>query len=169
MMAFPISPVMAKMLMEHFEEKALSIFVHPPRYLQRYVDDAMAIIKKRLVQQFTDHLNDVDENKAIQFTVEHEHDNSIAMLDALITKNDDGSPSFEVYRKSTDTDQYLNFKSHQPLQHKLGVIRTLKHRAKTICSDDEQHTKELDHIKKALSIFGYPNRILAPCNYCHHP
>ena len=60
-----------------------------------------------------------------------------------------------MYRKSTDTDQYLNFQCHQPLEHKLGVIRTLTHRAKTLSSDNERLDSELNHVKKSLSICGY--------------
>ena len=78
------------------------------------------------------------------------------MLDTTIIRNEDGSLDFEVFRKPTSTDQYLDFNSHQPLQHKLGVIRTLSHRAKTIPSTDRAKETELSHIKKSLSICNYP-------------
>jgi hypothetical protein len=68
---------------------------------------------------------------------------------------DNGSIAFSVYRKPTHTDQYLQFNSHQPLEHKLGVIRTLTRRANTICSTEEAKEQELDHIKKVLSVSGY--------------
>ena len=77
------------------------------------------------------------------------------MLDTLIHKNQDGSLSFSVYRKSTHSDQYLHFDSHQPLEHKLGVIRTLKHRANTISSNQDFLDQELSHIQQALSVCGY--------------
>ena len=63
--------------------------------------------------------------------------------------------SHSVYRKSTHTDQYLHFNSHQPLQHMLGVIHTLKHWAKTISSNTDILDKELNHIQGALSVCGY--------------
>ena len=57
---------------------------------------------------------------------EEEVDGGIAMLDAKIQKDLSGRLNFTVYRKLTHIDQYLQF-SNQPLQHKLGVIRTLYH------------------------------------------
>ena len=150
-MGSPVSPIIANIFMENFERKAISSFHTPPRYWGRYVDDTMLIIDKSEVDNFTRHLNSIHES--IKFTVEHETNNSIAMLDTLISRNNDGTLSFSVFRKSTHTDQYLN--SHQPLEHKLGVIRTLTHRAKTLSSDNDRLEKELNHVKKSLSICGY--------------
>ena len=69
--------------------------------------------------------------------------------------NDDRTLGFSVYRKPTHTDQYLQFDSHQPLEHKLGVLCTLTHRAKTICSTNDDLDKEITHVKKVLSVSGY--------------
>ncbi|XP_072020493.1 uncharacterized protein [Amphiura filiformis] len=167
-MGSPVSPIIANLFMEHFEELALSSFPTPPVFYGRYVDDTMVILKRSVVDSFTDHLNSI--HPAIKFSVEHEQDSRIAMLDTLIHKNENGSLSFSVYRKSTHTmeireyvhahtDQYLHFDSNQPLQHKLGVIRTLKHRAHTISSDNETLNKELDHIQQSLSICGYTKQV----------
>jgi len=56
-----------------------------------------------------------------------EQDQTMAMLSMLntrvnITRSTDQHLSFLVYRKPTHTDQYLQFSSNQPLQHKQGVI-----------------------------------------------
>ena len=60
-----------------------------------------------------------------------------------------------VYRKATHTDQYLLFDSHHPLIHKLGVIRTLFHRADSICLDKDSKDNEHKHLKTALDACGY--------------
>ena len=60
-----------------------------------------------------------------------------------------------MYRKDTHTDQYLLFDSHHPLVHKLGVIKTLFHRADTISSNEDAKTKEHKHLKSALGACGY--------------
>ena len=109
------------------------------------------------MDDFTEHLNSI--HPAIKFPVKYEQNNQITMLDTLIHKNADGRLSIRVYRKNTHTDQYLHFNSHQPLQHKLGVIRTLKHRAKTIFSNIDILDKELNHIQGALSVCVYTKAI----------
>ncbi|XP_072015900.1 uncharacterized protein [Amphiura filiformis] len=98
-MGSPVSPIIANLFMENFEEKAITSFHTPPRYFGRYVDDTMVIIERSQVDSFTHHLNSIHDS--IKFTVEHESNNSIAMLDTLISRNADGSLSFSVYRKIT--------------------------------------------------------------------
>ena len=75
----------------------ITSFHTPPRYWGRYVDDTMVIIDGSQVDNFTQHLNSV--HNSIKFTIEHENNHSIAMLDTLITRNPNVSLSFSVYRK----------------------------------------------------------------------
>ena len=70
---------------------------------------------------------------------------------------EDRNLSIEVYRKPTHTDQYLRFDSHHPLEHKLGVIKTLQHRAKEIANTTQGTKKEQEHLKTALKTCGYPD------------
>ena len=67
----------------------------------------------------------------------------------------DGKIDVKIYRKPTHTDQYLHFSSNHPVQHKLGVIRTLHHRADTVITDPVDTTSEKEHINNALSKCGY--------------
>ncbi len=77
------------------------------------------------------------------------------MLDTLIHKINDGSIKTTVYKKKTHTDQYLAADSHHPLQHKLGVIRTLYHRAEVVNTLKEDENTEKEGIKQALCKCGY--------------
>ena len=79
----------------------------------------------------------------------------LPMLDTLTRRNEESKLSFSVYRKPTHTDQYLQFDSNQPLQHKLGVIRTLHHRCMMLCTEEDDKMKEIEHLKKVLSVSGY--------------
>ena len=68
----------------------------------------------------------------------------------------DRSLHIGVYRKPTHTDQYLLFDSHHPLEHKLGVIRTLQHRADNVPTSSQAQGAEHKHLRGALKTCGYP-------------
>ncbi|KAI8497357.1 hypothetical protein Bbelb_246630 [Branchiostoma belcheri] len=134
----------------------------PPVWWYRYVDDTFTKLKKAYAQEFTEHLNDLDPD--IKFTFEEEENRSLAFLDTLTTVKEDGSLQVKIYRKPTHTDQYLNFHSNHPLEHKLGVIRTLFHRAETIITDSQDLEEEKAHISQALRKCGYPTWALDKAN-----
>ena len=152
-MGSPVSPIVANLFMEDYEGKALEAYQDPPKYWGRYVDDVLAVIKTANIEPFTQHLN--AQHTSIQWTSELETDGKLPMLDTLTTRRTDGSLKFSVYRKPTHTDQYLQFQSHQPMEHKMSVIRTLTHRADTIISDPQDKEREMKHLKKVLSVAGY--------------
>ena len=97
------------------------------------------------------------ENSNIQFTAEKVLNNSINFLDLKISRKINESLSFGIYRKPTHTDKYLNFNSYNPTQHKNSVIRTLIHRADTLC-DAENKQEEMDHICNVLKNNQYPKK-----------
>ena len=153
-MGSPVSPIVANRFMEWLEESAIRTFPYKLSLWKRYVDDTIVAICDELIEDFTTHLN--AQHPAIKFTREEEsEDGTLPMLDAITKREPSGRMSFTVYRKATHTDQYLQFDSNQPRQHKLGVIRTLYHRAQCLISNPEDKAKELEHIKKVLSISGY--------------
>ena len=111
------------------------------------------VIRSNNVSTFTEHINNI--NPAIKFTIEREKEGKIAMLDTLVHRQENGTLITTVYRKPTHTDQYLAFDSHHPLQHKLGVTRTLMHRAKTVVTHEKDREVETKHLKDALKTCGY--------------
>ena len=136
-----------------FKQLAITSAPTPPSVWYRYVDDTFVKIRKDAVDDFTHHINSLDPH--IKFTSELEKEGQLAFLDTLVTRRDDGTIKVAIYRKATHTDQYLDFHSHHPLEHKLSVIRTLMNRADTTVTEPGDLAEEHNHIKQALRICGY--------------
>ena len=139
-MGSPASAILANLVMEYVEEKALLLAPYPPKWWFRYVDDSHVCVRREHVDEFHSHLNSINTN--IKFTIEIESEGSIAFLDTKTTRQDDGSITVSVYRKATHTDCYLNFKSHHHPQHKHSIVGTLMDRAKNIPSTEEEALRE---------------------------
>ncbi|XP_033646299.1 uncharacterized protein LOC117305532 [Asterias rubens] len=157
-MGSPISPVLANIFMEDFDQKALGTARLKPKLWLRYVDDTFIIWSHGLenLDDFLSHINRQHPN--IQFTMETETSDSLPFLDVLISKKTDGSLAHSVYRKPTHTDRYLNARSFHPPSVKASVNRTLLQRAHFIC-DKEHLPNELEHLNTVLKENGYkPNK-----------
>ena len=94
------------------------------------------------MRNLTDHINTISPIGIIKFTYEEEEDKQIPFLDTLLLRREDESVKLLVYRKKSHTDQYLNFSSHHPLNHKLAVIRTLLERCYSVVTEEDDRKKE---------------------------
>ena len=153
-MGSPVSAILANLVMEYVEEKALLSAPNPPKWWFRYVDHSHVCVKREQVDEFHSHLNSI--NVYIKFTIEIESDGSNAFLDTKTTRQDDGSITVSVYRKATHTDRYLDFKSHHHPQHKHLVVPTLMDRAKNIPSTEEEALRKTKRVTEALTANNYP-------------
>ena len=153
-MGSPVSVVVADLVMEDVEERALTTYHSPPLFWKRYVDDVCTALLEKDIKEFKKHLDSIW--PSIKFTMESESNGKIAFLDTEIHHHEDGSLSTTVYRKITHTDKYLSFDSHHPMAHKNAVAGTLFNRANKICSFHPDRVKEEVHITTAFKRNGYP-------------
>ena len=83
-MGSPVSPIVANLYMEYFEQKALC--TDPTtRLLCKYVDDTFVIQREENKQNFQQHINSVD--LAIQFTVKNNKEDGAIPFLGTIVKN----------------------------------------------------------------------------------
>ena len=92
-------------------------------YLQtwkRFVGDTFAFVLPDKINFF---------NKNIQFTFETEEESKVAFLDVMVIRNTNDTINTTVYRKSANTDIYINWHPHSPLQWKNTIANVLIQRA----------------------------------------
>ena len=158
-MGGPASSVIAEIYMQAHESTALTTTSNPPKVWERFIDDVFLIIKKSSLEGFSNHVNGLHDQ--IKFTIEMETNSRILFLDTLIKRNDNGSISILVYRKSTHTDQYLNFHSnHQVSAVKESVVSALFTRAGNIISEPTDLRTENECIIKVLTDNDYNKQII---------
>ena len=151
-MGSPLSPIIAHIFMEDFEAKALSSAPHPLSLWKSFVDDTFVVIKSAYKEEFFNHINCIEEG--IQFTAENTRaDGFMPFLDTLVTPQADGCLLTTVYRKPTQTNQYLQWDSH----HQLNIVSSAHYsvglkKFSTKQELDEEH----EHLQKVLTICKYP-------------
>ena len=122
----------------------------------RYVDDTFCFIKDIEIENVRDVLNGFHEN--IGFTYEVENSNSLSFLHVRIMKNNDGSFETKVFRKETDTNIYIHWKSFAPKQWKIGTLKGLIRRAHVVSSKYYFLQNEINHLRHVFTqINGFPN------------
>ena len=105
-------------------------------------------------EKFLEHINNIDPHN--QFSTEDaKPDGSLPFLDTVVLPQPDKPLLSKVYKKSTHTDLYLQWDSHNHLSAKYSVINTLNHRARTVCSNQQLLKKEEDHLNKSLNDCKY--------------
>jgi len=154
-MGSPISPCFSEFLMQDLEESLIPSMLSDRSMLAyfRYMDDIFSIVKRSELPKILEKHNSY--HTEIQFTFETMENFKLPFLDTMIEIKDDFHLKFSIYRKPTNTDKYLDFRSNHPTCYKLSEVDTLVNRAIKIC-DDETLDNELTHITKVLMMNNYP-------------
>ena len=93
------------------------------------------------------HLNNVDSN--INFTIELEQNDKLALLDVLVMRTQNGKLATIVCRKTTHTNRCLNDHSAHSNEQKQSVVMNLYNRAQSLI------TKSTDWIKEKMVFISY--------------
>ncbi|KAL9972266.1 hypothetical protein ACROYT_G018545 [Oculina patagonica] len=149
-MGSPVSVVVAEIVMQNIEERALATCRQTIPLWLRYVDDTFTAVHKDEIDDFHKHLN--EQNADIQFTREIEENGKLPFLDCLVSR-DNNKIRTTVYRKPTHTDRLLDETSYNPTSHKATTIKTLTRRAQLVST--------LPYIKGTSETIA---RILQPYN-----
>ena len=89
-----------------------------------------------------------------------EHGQKISFLDTMLIIDENRSVEIDVYRKSTHTNKYLLFSSHNPIQSKRAVVRSLFDPAKSIPSTISYQRNEQERVMKDLAPNGCPSKFI---------
>ena len=93
-MGNPLSPFLANLFMSFLETHLIKAFPYMFKTWHRYVDDIVAIIPNKLIQDALKLLNIQD--NSLKFTLETEIDGQLPFLDLKIKRNSD-RPTFGIY------------------------------------------------------------------------
>ena len=159
MMGSPLGSLIANIFMCELENHLVPTMDNVLEGWTRYVDDTFAFIEPGSTQEVLQKLNSYDPK--IQFTFEIEKNSTIPFLDVLIRRTEDNQLETTVYRKKTNNNIYMNWKSYSPQSWKIGTLRNLIRRAAMICSQPEDLQREINHLEKVFcEINEYPTNIV---------
>ena len=104
-MGSPVSVVVAEIVMQNIEERALTTCRQTIPLWLRYVDDTFTAVHKDEIDEFHDHLN--EQNADIQFTREVEEDGKLPFLDCLVSR-DENTTNNSLQKTDALTDRLLD-------------------------------------------------------------
>ena len=147
-----VSVVVAEIVMQHVEERALATYRHTIPLWLRYVDETFTAVHKDEIDDFHDHLN--EQNTDIQFTKEIEENGKLPFLDRLVSR-DNNELRTTVHRKPTHTDRLLDESSYNPTSHKAMTIRNLTRRAQLVCDTPDSLRDENRYLERVFHKNNY--------------
>ena len=144
--------------MGYHEQKWLQSFQEYELILyHRHMDDISLFNSESDADKFFVFLN--QQHPKIKFTIEKQNENQLSFLDLLITCNGDNFLT-SVYRKKHSIGLYTNYLSFTPFSYKVGLVKTLLHRAFVISSNWSIFHLELSKTKEILQENLYPSNFI---------
>ena len=123
------------------------------------MDDIFVIFLSKVVDTIHDAIGKTF--CSIKFIYEEEQNGSLSFQDIIETRGPKGGLNITFYRKTTDTDHYLDFDSCHPMDHKQAVlIYTFLKRARDLPVTIEDKRGEVKHLQSVLKANDYPDRFI---------
>ncbi|XP_055623481.1 uncharacterized protein LOC129766908 [Toxorhynchites rutilus septentrionalis] len=151
-MGSKLSPLLANVFMSNFEVEIAKEKLFP-RTWRRYVDDIFTSVKERYLGKTLDMLN--SRHDSITFTCEKEVDGKLPFLDLEITRKEDNTLKFGIYRKPTSIDRFITSDSNHFGAQKQATFHSMAHRLYNVPMEEEEFAKEEENIYKAATVNGY--------------
>ena len=127
-----LSPLLANIYMEFYENRYLPPLIPNDVTWLRYVDDVLCIWPvNRNTEEFLLRLN--TQVPTIKFTLETERNNCLPFLDVLIHR-ENNQLQYSVYRKPTNNLSYVHSYSYHDISVKKSIFVSMFIRAFRICS-----------------------------------
>ena len=123
----------------------------------RYVDDIFVLLKKH--DDLLSLQNKFETNSVLHFTNELEKRHCLPFLDVSVERKNN-SLSTAVFIKSTNSGDCINFQGLAPDKYKIGVIKTMLHRAYKICSTWALFHAEVRRLKQLFTNNNFPASLI---------
>ena len=146
-MGSPLGPILAGIFMVELGRSLVPKLSNYIKFWKRFVDDTITFANIEAIDHILTVLNSFDPN--IQFTYEAEKKSKLSFLDVMLCRKDNKFVC-SVYKKSTNSDIFMNWHSFAPKTWKIGTLKSLIERAFLICSTEELLNEELKHLEKVF-------------------
>jgi len=152
LMGFPLSPIIADVVLQDLEEKALDIIGLNLPFYHRYVDNIVLAALSEHTSHILNTFNSIHDR--LKFTIEYEKNRSLSFLDFLLKVVDD-KIIIDWYHKSCFSGRCLSYFSSHPSCHKIGTIYSLLDRTMLLSHPTFQQ-KNIEICVKILLENDYP-------------
>ena len=160
-MGSPVSAVIANMVMEDVEQRALA--TSPLNPFSGNDVSMMLFLRypENEAERLLSHLNSVE--SSIQFTLEREKDRYKPFLDLNVSSWVQGNIETSVYRKPARIDKYLAFDFHRPICHKKSVDSQPSWVKFWLPSSLDLKAEKGKYVSNVLKANGYTKTFLRNC------
>ena len=158
-MGSPMAPAYASLFMGKLEQEFLESRDLVPSLWLRFLDDIFIVWDHSLesLHSFIDALNSFHPTIKFTYTISSKEVN---FLDVTVTKSDNLHFITEVYVKSTNIHQYVEYSSCHPKACKNGIPFSQCKRYRRIISDDAKFSESVSQLRDFFLERNYPASIV---------